>query len=65
MSGYARMDLRLTPEGKVYLLECNPNPEMAYGGEFAESAEAAGLGYGDLLQRILNLGMSYRPEQVY
>jgi D-alanine-D-alanine ligase len=60
ITGYARMDFRLTPEGGIYLLEANPNPQLMYGEDFAESAEAAGLSYETLLQRILNLGMSYR-----
>lgn len=62
LSGYARLDLRLTAEGDLYLLEANPNPELAFGGEFAESAEAAGIHYDGLLQKILNLGLAYRVE---
>jgi len=62
LTGYARMDLRLTEEGKIYLLEANPNPELSYGGELADSAEVAGMGYEKLLQRIVNLGLSYRAQ---
>jgi len=60
LSGYARMDLRLTPDGQVYLLEANPNPQLAYGEDFAESADVAGIAYEQLLQRIINLGLRYR-----
>ena len=60
LSGYARMDFRLAPDGKAYLLEANPNPQLAYGEDFAESAETAGLPYDKLLTRILNLGKRYR-----
>jgi len=61
-SGYARMDLRLSPEGEVYVLEANPNPQLAYGEDFAESAERAGLHYAELLERIVRLGWpSTRP----
>ena len=60
LSGYARLDLRLTPDGQVFLLEANPNPELAYGEDFSESAEAASVDYEALLQRILNLGLNYR-----
>jgi D-alanine-D-alanine ligase len=60
LSGYARMDLRLTEEGQVYLLEANPNPQLSYGEDFAESAETAGVGYDQLLQRIIALGLQYR-----
>jgi len=60
LSGYARLDFRLDPQGRPYLLEANPNPQLMYGEDFAESAENAGLDYDQLLQRILNLGLSYR-----
>jgi len=45
LSGYARMDLRMTDAGEVYVLEANPNPQIGYGEDFAESAEVAGIGY--------------------
>ncbi|MEM6749261.1 MAG: D-alanine--D-alanine ligase [Planctomycetota bacterium] len=60
LSGYARLDFRLTEEGKPYLLEANPNPQLAYGEDFAESAHAAGMDYEPLLRRILSLGQRYR-----
>jgi D-alanine-D-alanine ligase len=62
LSGYARIDLRRDEAGKVYVIEANPNPQLAYGEDFAESAETAGLSYEDLLQRIVNLGLRWRPE---
>ena len=64
LSGYARLDLRLDPNGKVYVLEANPNPEVAYGEDFAESAEKAGVSYEALLQRFLQLGLRWRPDRL-
>lgn len=60
MSGYARMDLRMAPDGRVYVLEANPNPNLEYGEDLAESAETAGISYEALLQRILNLATRYQ-----
>ena len=60
MSGYARMDLRLADDDKVYVLEANPNPNLEYGEDLAESAHAVGMSYEALLQRILNLGRRYQ-----
>lgn len=57
LSGYARFDLRLTAEGKIYILEANPNPAIATNDEAAAAAEKAGLHYGQLIQRILSLGL--------
>lgn len=64
LSGYARIDLRLDADGRVYVLEANPNPQIAYGEDFAESAESAGIKYEALLQSILNVGLRWRPERM-
>lgn len=62
LSGYARMDLRLTPDGRIFVLEANPNPNLERGEDFAGSAKKAGIEYEDLLQRIMSLGMRYQAE---
>jgi len=61
LSGYARIDLRLDAEGRIHVLEANPNPQLAHGEDFAEAAEHAGITYESLLQRILGLGLRWRP----
>lgn len=60
MSGYGRMDLRMTDTGEIYVIEANANPNIEYGEDFAESAETVGISYEALLQRILNLGLNYK-----
>jgi D-alanine-D-alanine ligase len=55
LSGYARIDMRLTPSGRLAVLEANPNPELARGEDFADAAQAAELAYPDLIQRLLDL----------
>src|SRR6201996_8774265 len=62
LSGYARMDFRVTPTGEVYVLEANANPNLEAAEDFAESAGAAGVPYDELLERLMNLGLSYRAE---
>jgi D-alanine-D-alanine ligase len=57
ISGYARIDLRLKPTGEVYVIEANPNPEIAKGEDFADSAQAIGWSYEDLISRVLSQGM--------
>jgi D-alanine-D-alanine ligase len=64
LSGYARIDLRMDDAGNVWVLEANPNPQIARGEDFAASAEKVGLSYETVLQRILNLGMRWQPESV-
>ena len=64
LSGYARIDLRLDDAGNVWVLEANPNPQIAKGEDFAASAEKVGLAYESVLQRIINLGLRWQPESV-
>jgi D-alanine-D-alanine ligase len=63
LSGYARIDLRMDESGKAYVIEANPNPQLGYGEDLAESAERAGVSYEQLLQRILTTGLQWRPER--
>jgi len=62
MSGYARMDLRMRDDGKIFLLEANANPDLTTGEDFAESAGATGVNYQALIKRIVSIGLAYRPE---
>lgn len=62
LTGYARIDLRLTNDGEIYVLEANANPDIGYGEELSIATEAAGTKYENLLQRIINLGLRYEPE---
>lgn len=61
LTGYARLDFRMTPAGEMYLLEANPNPQLAHGEDFAESAAHAGVTYEHLLGQIVKLGIAYSP----
>jgi D-alanine-D-alanine ligase len=58
LDGYARIDFRLSTDGIPYFIEANPNPEIAESQEFAQSALHDGLGYPELLNRIIALGIS-------
>jgi D-alanine-D-alanine ligase len=58
LHGYGRIDLRLTAEGEIVILEANPNPNLDRDDEFAQSAMKAGLSYPRMIQRILTLAMT-------
>src|SRR5437660_5819060 len=62
MSAYARTGFRVTAQGQVYVLESNANPNLESDEDFAESARAGGLGYGELLERLMDLGLKYRAQ---
>jgi D-alanine-D-alanine ligase len=61
LSGYARIDVRMDAEGHVYVLEANPNPQIAHDEDFSDSAEKAGYTYQELLQELLRIGLRRQP----
>ncbi len=62
LSGYARMDFRLRPDGRVYLLEANCNPNLSKNEDFAAAAANGGVAYEALLERLMRLGLGYEVE---
>lgn len=52
--GYGRIDLRVDGLGRAYVIEANPNPDLAPGAGLARMAEADGLGYSELVGAILS-----------
>jgi D-alanine-D-alanine ligase len=62
LSGYARIDFRLREDGALFVLEANPNPNLACIEDFAASGAAAGIDYPALLERIMRLGCDYKVE---
>lgn len=57
ISGYARLDLRLTDDGKIYVLEANANAAISRDDDVAYAAQKAGYNYEQLIQKLLNLGV--------
>jgi D-alanine-D-alanine ligase len=52
---YARIDLRVTDSGEIYVIEVNPNCYLEKSGEFARAAEKAGLDHDAVIGRIVEL----------
>ncbi|MFI5206434.1 MAG: ATP-grasp domain-containing protein [Gemmatimonadales bacterium] len=55
---YGRIDLRLTGEGKIYVIEANPNPWLSSGAEFAMAARKSGRSYAEAMGAIVDLAMA-------
>ena len=55
---YARLDLRLTPDGQIWVLEANANPFISYGHDMANAAAKAGMEYYDFIQRIVEAAIA-------
>jgi len=58
LEGYARVDLRLTAQNEIYVIEVNPNPSLAEDDEIALAADRAGIAYPQLVQQILSYGVA-------
>ncbi|RZF22479.1 ATP-grasp domain-containing protein [Halobacteriovorax vibrionivorans] len=54
LNGYARIDLRVDENGIPYIIEANPNPNIAMKDEFAMAAESAGISYKKLITKLVN-----------
>ncbi len=55
MKSYARFDIRVMKDSKIYILEANANPNLDRDDEVAQSAEKAGIPYNKLIEKILML----------
>ncbi len=54
---YARMDFILTKDGKIYCLEANTLPGLTTTSHFPEEARVAGIEYGELCEKIIEISM--------
>src|SRR6266571_3785898 len=54
---YGRIDMRLTPEGAVYVIEANPNPWLSSKHEFAMAAKKSRRSYTQLIGEIVGMAM--------
>jgi D-alanine-D-alanine ligase len=55
---YGRVDLRVTPDERIYVIEVNPNCYLERSGEFARAAAESGIDHGSLVARILELAQA-------
>jgi D-alanine-D-alanine ligase len=55
---YARIDMRLRPDGRVAVIEANPNPWLASKAEFVQAARKAGRTYNQLIEEIVELALA-------
>ena len=60
--GFARVDLMLGESDELFVLEANPIPGLTDTSLLPQAAEAAGVGFDDLVERILAVAVERAPE---
>lgn len=60
LSGYARVDLRVDEDGTPWVLEVNANPCLSPDAGFAAALAAGGIGYDDVIARLVAVAMERR-----
>jgi D-alanine-D-alanine ligase len=64
LAGYARVDMRVSPNGEPMILEVNVNPCLAPNAGFAATAAQAGIGYDSLIAVIVEAGARAAPDSI-
>jgi D-alanine-D-alanine ligase len=58
--GYARIDMRMDENERIYVLEVNPNPDISPDAGAAIQVAAHGMSYNEFIQKIVQLAMEKR-----
>lgn len=60
---YARVDFRMDAEGKLYVLEVNPNPDVSRSAGFARALEFAGIDYTDFWLALIRRALTRKETE--
>ncbi|MBI4283671.1 MAG: ATP-grasp domain-containing protein [Chloroflexi bacterium] len=60
--GYARVDMRRDKEGRLNVIEMNPNPDISPGSGAVRQAAAAGMTYTQFIEKIVQLALDKEPH---
>jgi D-alanine-D-alanine ligase len=63
IEGYSRSDFILRSDGALYILETNTLPGMTSPSLVPREAAVAGMGFGELIERLLALGIRRRSKR--
>ena len=64
IKSYARFDIRVNPDGVVYILEVNANPNLDKEDEMGEAAIRGGIPYPKLINKIISLALTRHENSV-
>ncbi len=61
--GYARVDMRMSGDGELNVIEVNPNPDISPGSGAVLQAEAAGMTYIQFIETIVQLALNGKGNE--
>ncbi len=61
-TGYARVDMRMDEDGRLYVIEVNPNPDISPGSGAVLQAQAAGMNYTRFIGKIVELALEEKRQ---
>jgi D-alanine-D-alanine ligase len=60
---YGRIDMRLSKDGTIYVIEANPNPWLLSGAEFAMAARGSERTYTEMIKAIVELAATRYEDE--
>ena len=62
LGGYVRFDLRQSRDGKLWIVDINPNPDIGRDSGFRKALDAAGIPFADFLKALIMAAVArHRP----
>lgn len=62
---YARVDFRMGKDGRIVILEVNPNPDISLNAGYARALRATGMEYGDFWHQMIDNASKRKEEPWY
>lgn len=59
---YARVDFRMAPDGRLFVLEVNPNPDASLDAGYCRALKAAGIEYGQFWTMMIDNALRRKEE---
>ena len=61
---YARVDIRVDRDGKIYILEVNPNPDISPQSGMARSLKVQGILYTEFVKGLLEKALQRKDREI-
>lgn len=61
---YARVDMRIDREGKIYILEVNPNPDISPHSGMARAIRVQGMTYSEFIGKVIEKALQRKNGEM-